>query len=271
MNPITQGCAAFAVLTVKPFKFYGQYRAAILKTEKIMTGIYIITNKVSGNTYVGQSIDIKRRFIEHRTITAEHNQSLKRAFIKYGLENFSFEVLEECSAEMLNEREMFFIEKLKPRYNRTKGGDGRCRPLTEEEKEHLRACGKRQWAAMSQEARLKQISNNLKGPKVGHPVSKETREKLRVSILGKKAAPETVAKRQKAIRCIETGEIFQSIKEAQEKKHLPSSLCQHLKGRTKTCNGLHFEYLSVETTRDECSGVGQRMSCCPKCAAHENV
>lgn len=114
-----------------------------------MTGIYLITNKVSGNTYVGQSIDIKRRFIEHRTITAEHNLSLKRAFIKYGLENFSFEVLEECPAEMLNEREMFFIEKLRPRYNRTRGGDGRGRPLTEEEKEHLRVCGKRQWAASS--------------------------------------------------------------------------------------------------------------------------
>lgn len=236
-----------------------------------MTGIYLITNKVSGNTYVGQSIDIKRRFIEHRTITAEHNLSLKRAFIKYGLENFSFEVLEECPAEMLNEREMFFIEKLRPRYNRTRGGDGRGRPLTEEEKEHLRVCGKRQWAAMSPEARMRQISNNLKGPKVGHPVSEETREKLRAAKLGKKDAPESVAKRQKAVRCIETGEIFQSIKEARETKQLPSSLCQHLKGRLKTCKGLHFEYLSVETTRDECSGVGQRMSCCPKCAAHENV
>lgn len=253
-----------------------------------MTGIYIITNKVSGNTYVGQSVDIGRRFMEHRTISAEHNQSLKRALLKYGIENFSFEVLEECPAEKLNEREMFYIAKLHPRYNRTKGGDGRARPLTSEEKEHLRECGKKQWEAMSAEKKAKQIAENLKGPRVGHSVSEKTREKLRAANLGKKASPETIAKRKatmkslgkipfsgkrykRPIRCVETGEIFPSITEAQKKLSLSSSLCQHLKGKYKTCNGLHFEYLSVETTRDECSGVGQKMSCCPKCVAHENV
>lgn len=252
-----------------------------------MTGIYLITNKVSGGSYVGKSVDIHRRFIEHRTVNAEHNGSLKAAFLKYGVECFSFEVLEECPVEMLNEREMYYIDKLNPSYNRTKGGDGRSRRLTPAEKEHLRQCGKRQWANMSESARETQIRNNLKGPKVGHPVSQETREKLRKANIGKTASPETIAKRKttmakkgielfngkrymRPIRCIETGETLESLKEA-EKKYGLTTLCAHLKGKYKTCKGLHYEYLSVETTRDECSGVGQKMSYCPKCAAHKKV
>jgi hypothetical protein len=44
---------------------------------------------------------------------------------KYGEENFEFSILEEVgSSEILNEREIIWIEKLKPTYNMTKGGDG---------------------------------------------------------------------------------------------------------------------------------------------------
>ena len=56
----------------------------------------------------------------------------------------------------------------------------------------------------------------------------------------------------------ETNEIFDSLKQAQEKYNL-STLCGHLKGRYKTCKGLHYRYYqencSVTTMGDECNPV----------------
>lgn len=222
-----------------------------------MTGIYLIKNLVNGKKYIGQSVDIQRRKKEHKYICSESNQSLKRAYNKYGYDNFSFEVLEECDKSLLDEREIFWIEKLKPEYNRTRGGRGVTGiSFSEETKEKLREAGKKQWNSKTEEEKAQIIKNNLKGPQVGHSVSEETREKLRNANLGKKQSQETIKKRcaklkgrhrdnsyrNKPVICIETGEVFKSIKDANEKYGL-STLCGHLKGKYKTCKGKHYRYL----------------------------
>ena len=79
-----------------------------------MVGIYIITNLINGNRYIGQSIDIKRRFWDHRCISHETNRHMKHALKKYGKENFRYEVLEECDVDALDERETYYISLLKP-------------------------------------------------------------------------------------------------------------------------------------------------------------
>jgi len=56
-----------------------------------MIGIYKITNKINGKVYIGQSIDIERRFRDHKNCTAKN--LLSAAIKEYGLENFDFEVL----------------------------------------------------------------------------------------------------------------------------------------------------------------------------------
>lgn len=224
-----------------------------------MIGIYIIKNKLNGNSYIGKSNNIKRRFTEHRSINHETNKSLKLAYKKYGLDNFSFEILEECKLEELNDKERYYIDKLKPKYNRTDGGDGAPgHSLSEQTKALLREKGKEVWENLSLEQKNNVIANNLTGPKKGHEVSKETREKLRNANLGKKQTPETIQKRKetiknsgyirtnenhkKAVRCVETGEIFESVKDAMQKYNL-TTLVGHLKGRYKTCKGNHYEYL----------------------------
>lgn len=80
-----------------------------------MIGIYKIENKVNGKVYVGQSIAIKIRWQQHKyeAQTGEKQAPLYLALRKYGIENFSFEVLEECPQELLNEKEIFWIAHYK--------------------------------------------------------------------------------------------------------------------------------------------------------------
>lgn len=95
-----------------------------------MIGIYKITNLLNGKCYVGQSIDIEKRWAEHKSIYNHprcSNYHIYRAFRKYGIENFSFSVIEECEQSLLNEREKFWIQhynSFECGYNMTVGGDG---------------------------------------------------------------------------------------------------------------------------------------------------
>ena len=96
-----------------------------------MIGIYKITNKINGHAYIGQSTNIYRRWKRHQNYEIEDaHYPLYKAFQKYGLENFNFEVIEECSVEQLNEKEIYWIsfyDTFKNGYNQTAGGQGpRC-------------------------------------------------------------------------------------------------------------------------------------------------
>ncbi len=93
-----------------------------------MIGIYKITNLINGHCYIGQSVQIQRRWKDHRAAAFNENSKayqypLYRAIRKYGLENFSFEVIEECSQEKLDEKEIYWIKNLNPVYNQTEGAD----------------------------------------------------------------------------------------------------------------------------------------------------
>ena len=73
-----------------------------------MTGIYKITNKINGKVYIGQSVNIQRRWRNHKSAIND-SFPIHKAFKKYGLENFDFEVLEECCIEDLSKREQYYI------------------------------------------------------------------------------------------------------------------------------------------------------------------
>ena len=96
-----------------------------------MIGIYKITNKVNNKVYIGQSSDIKRRWRDHRSAAFNpkdngYNYPLYKAIRKYGLDNFSFDILEECSQSDINEREIFYIKEYNAHgsggYNQDDGG-----------------------------------------------------------------------------------------------------------------------------------------------------
>lgn len=63
-----------------------------------MKGIYKIESP-SGKVYVGQSNNIKRRFIEHKSYTSRTNTKLGSAIRSYGFDNLNFSVLYECNCQ----------------------------------------------------------------------------------------------------------------------------------------------------------------------------
>jgi group I intron endonuclease len=74
-----------------------------------MIGIYKITSP-SNKIYIGQSIDIKKRFDSYRRMDKKNKKQTKlwNSFLKHGFLNHKFEIIEECSIELLNERERYY-------------------------------------------------------------------------------------------------------------------------------------------------------------------
>jgi group I intron endonuclease len=74
-----------------------------------MIGIYKITSP-SKKVYIGQSIDIKYRFYLYSIKSCFKQKRLYHSLLKYGSDNHIFEILEECTIELLNERERYYQE-----------------------------------------------------------------------------------------------------------------------------------------------------------------
>ena len=91
-----------------------------------ISGVYKITNSITGDFYIGSSKDIKLRWAKHKCPSIhkqQPNSKLYKSMASYGLDNFTFEIIEKT--DNLREREQYWIEQLKPSYNnyRAKGWD----------------------------------------------------------------------------------------------------------------------------------------------------
>lgn len=108
---------------------------------KRISGIYKITNLVNGKFYIGQSTHIKQRFKEHRdSINRKPDDPRGQGPLyddmrKYGLENFTFEILEECPIEKLDEREEYYIAL----YDAVNKGYNRCKTAVTLRDEEVKA------------------------------------------------------------------------------------------------------------------------------------
>jgi group I intron endonuclease len=86
--------------------------------------IYKITNIINEKIYVGKSKNPKVRWRQHKSHSKKRNTKLYCAMRKYGIENFTFQILEQCLESQVNEKETYYISLLEPYYNMTNGGDG---------------------------------------------------------------------------------------------------------------------------------------------------
>lgn len=92
----------------------------ILKEWRYKSGVYKITNTVNSKTYVGSSKEVYNRLSTYKCLFKRgkvHNKHLQSSFNKYGIKNFLVEIIEFCE-ENLKEREQYWIDFLKPEYNK---------------------------------------------------------------------------------------------------------------------------------------------------------
>lgn len=79
----------------------------------MITGIYKIKNIVTGKFYVGSAVDIKERWRNHKSQlrhNKHHSIKLQRSYNKHGVDNFVYEIIEECFEDVIIKREQFYID-----------------------------------------------------------------------------------------------------------------------------------------------------------------
>jgi group I intron endonuclease len=136
-----------------------------------MGKIYLITNTINNKVYVGQTKhSIEYRFKEHQHPSKK--TTITQAIQKYGKENFTVELLEECNIHNLDERETFYIEKYnsyKEGYNNTIGGGSQYIAHTPEVKQKL---------SISAKGKLTGDKNPAKRPEVRKKISDAQKKRV---------------------------------------------------------------------------------------------
>ena len=94
----------------------------IFKENRNMSGIYKWTNLINDNFYIGSSINLSKRFLKYfnTNMLTKNNMLINRAILKYGHIKFTLEILEYCSPKDIIEREQYYLDLLKPKYNTLK-------------------------------------------------------------------------------------------------------------------------------------------------------
>lgn len=160
--------------------------------------IYTITNNITKKVYVGQTIKPKERWLKHKN-EAKHIDSLAykshlyNSMNAYGIDNFSFEIIDECDCEILDERERYWIQELhtlEPNgYNISNGGRklfGEENPFygkhhSEETKQILSAKNTGRKATDEERKMRSEINKGVNNPFYGKQHSDEIKRKIKES------------------------------------------------------------------------------------------
>ena len=145
---------------------------------KKICGIYKITSP-SGKIYIGQSVDIKKRFSYYKGVHCRFQKRLLNSIKKHGWGKHKFEIIKECLPEQLNEFEKYYVDLFQT-FNSKNGLnilDGGGRKIFSNETK-------------------KKISDTMKRKKIGigKIFSEETRDKMRQARIGKKHSPDVIEK-----------------------------------------------------------------------------
>lgn len=95
-----------------------------------MAYIYLISNDVNDKVYIGKTLTtVSERYSKHiyDAQNSTDNSAIHNAMRKYGVEHFTVHQIEECSNDVLSEREIYWIKyynSYEYGYNLTRGGDG---------------------------------------------------------------------------------------------------------------------------------------------------
>lgn len=202
--------------------------------------IYKITNNINGKVYVGQTCrslaDRMSEHIRHDVIVID------KAIRKYGIENFTVEQIDvACDIDELNQKECFWIahynSMLPNGYNQCAGGDNTVGF-------HHRVESKQK---MSIKKTVQYVGDG--NPFFGKRHSEESRKKMSDARKGLAHLTDEQVKNLRLshhtvkVRNVETGEVFNSVKEAAMTYALKEThITRVCKGKRKTTGGFHWCY-----------------------------
>lgn len=166
------------------------------------SGIYCIRNEANGKKYVGSTINLHKRFLDHRRLLnrrEHHSVALQRAWNKYGEESFSFEVIESVPnpTELLT-REQHWIDEHQSfglaGYNMCPiAGSTLGRKMSDEQKEALRESHIGRKASAETRAKISEAGKGRKRSEesilksaqfhLGRKRSEETKQRIREAVL----------------------------------------------------------------------------------------
>lgn len=204
--------------------------------------IYKATNKVNGKIYIGQTTrSLKVRMQEH----ARHSESaFDKAIQKHGIENFEFEVIDTAnSIDELNQKEIYWIEYYNSYrgngYNSCIGGENTIGfKHTEQSKAKMSVAKKKMYIGSNNpfyhKHHLKEARQKMSEKRKGRVLSDEWKQRISEN-----------NSQKRRVRNIETGEVFDTIKEAAGKYNIiPTHITRVCRGKRKSTGGYHWEYVS---------------------------
>ena len=205
--------------------------------------IYIITNKINGKQYVGQTVKkVRQRFTSHvfDSRRSDTRSGLHSAIKKHGIENFEVQSFATCTtSEELNRLEIHMIAELKTLspngYNLMTGGN----------KNHKHSPESIALMSKSKTGNYTEKQRQGSASRRGKPLSQETLDKMSKALKGRPPSKETIeaANRAKHKPIIDSnGVSYPSVKAAAEALGLNhSKISAVLNGRRKTTGGYTFQ------------------------------
>ena len=201
-----------------------------------------------GFVYVGQSVNIERRFNQYKKMSnCKEQRLLFNSFKKYGTDAHTFEVLEYCESKNLNKREQYYIDffnaldrnfglNIRNAGSNGKHSEGTKKKISEANK------GKKR----TKEQRIKISEAKKKNPTkfwLGKIRSLEDVEKFKKSHLGKVNSNKPIIQYDKNMNELNR---FDGATDASRKLNISrSSIKNNLRKYCKTCNGSIFKYVPL--------------------------
>lgn len=187
-------------------------------------GIYKITSPL-GRIYIGQSVDIRVRFSKYRGGHCKGQVRLNASFEKYGVNAHEFEVIENCHAKLLNEKERFYQDKfnvtgsngLNCKLTEANGKSGR---LSKETKNAISMAHTGKKATQETRARMSKARIGKRMPEdqrlkmVGRQISEQAKEKHRKRMMGNQFTKGVTQVNARQIIDVSTGAVYESTRKA---------------------------------------------------------
>lgn len=237
--------------------------------------IYSIKNILNNKQYIGQTIHLKKRIVQHfsNAKNMSNTSPLYNSIRKNKKDNFKVKVLEEIKCDLqedlwkrLNETEKYYIKKynsVKNGYNLTEGGEGiKGYKYTIEHRQKISKHFKNLWkkgickkhTPWNKGIKLKDNQKNMnqdkkflfKGknnPFYNKKHTKNSKDKISMSRRNKLKGKENPAARK--VKNLDTGKIFDTIREAGIFYNIKSSfnISSVCNKKLKTCGGFHWKYI----------------------------